>query len=185
MPKHKGTTIAFRDGILASDSQASLGATIVSQACEKIVKGRGALIGGVGELAAISKFKRWALKIDWTKVVEPPEYEMPEGAAGIVIIKGRTSPYIIINYEESGWFEDPDSPFYAWGSGSDVALGALHHGARAHEAVEIAAKISHGSGGPVKTIQFTDDDNPKPKRTRTRKAKQETCKETQDLNGSQ
>jgi ATP-dependent protease HslVU (ClpYQ) peptidase subunit len=46
--------------------------------------------------------------------------------------------------------------FYGIGSGAQIALGALHAGAEAVRAVEIAAKLSIFSSGPFQTeIQFT------------------------------
>lgn len=155
MNKYKGTTIAFRDGILAADSQVTAGTAIVSQSCQKIYKGKGALIGGTGELCKFFAFIRWASKLDWTRLKQPPEYEAPlDGATGIVITRGTDTPYNIINYEDGGWFLDPYSHFSSWGGGDEIALGALHHGASAKEAVEIAVRCSLGTGGPVTTIEF-------------------------------
>lgn len=41
-----------------------------------------------------------------------------------------------------------DDGVYAVGSGGDLALGALHAGADAHQAMEIAAKLSAFTAGP-------------------------------------
>ena len=46
--------------------------------------------------------------------------------------------------------------FYGVGSGAQVALGALHAGAEAVRAVEIAAKLSIYSAGPFQVeIQYS------------------------------
>jgi len=42
--------------------------------------------------------------------------------------------------------------FYGVGSGSPIALGALHAGAKPQKAVEIACKLSIYSAGPLQTI---------------------------------
>lgn len=45
--------------------------------------------------------------------------------------------------------------FYAIGSGAKVALGAMHHGASAQEAVEIAKLVDPYTGGEVKTMELS------------------------------
>ena len=55
------------------------------------------------------------------------------------------------------WQEHPvelHSEFDAWGSGGDVALGALYCGKSAVEAVEIACKVDVNSGLPVNSGSF-------------------------------
>jgi hypothetical protein len=44
------------------------------------------------------------------------------------------------------------APFFALGSGFRIALGALHAGASAKRAVEIAAAIDECTRGPITTI---------------------------------
>lgn len=47
--------------------------------------------------------------------------------------------------------------FYAIGSGAKVALGAMHAGATAQEAVEIAKLVDPYTGGDVKTMGLMND----------------------------
>jgi hypothetical protein len=49
------------------------------------------------------------------------------------------------------WVEDK---FAAWGSGGDAALGAMHAGATAKRAVEIASLIDNGCGNGVDSVTF-------------------------------
>lgn len=148
------TTIAFRDGILAADSMISCGSNSVSTGAQKITQGRNSLIGACGNLDVCARFLRWASQQDWTKKI--PDYDMGEDSSGIVILRGKDTPYNIVNYTGVSWFSDPEAPFYAWGSGIEVALGALHHGASAVEAVEIASRVSYGTGGKVRSTEFPD-----------------------------
>jgi len=45
-------------------------------------------------------------------------------------------------------------PFYAVGSGAEVALGAMHAGASPKEAVEIACKVNINTGPPVRVYKL-------------------------------
>lgn len=58
-------------------------------------------------------------------------------------------------YDDSDWFEY-DAPFYAIGSGQEVALGALQMGATAEEAVNAAIALSSGCGGKAEVANMGD-----------------------------
>lgn len=47
-------------------------------------------------------------------------------------------------------------PFYAIGSGTKAALAAMHMGADAKKAVEIASLVDPHTGGPIQVFKFHD-----------------------------
>lgn len=70
------------------------------------------------------------------------------GANGFVI---SPDGYIIVWGDHGPW--RVDRPFYALGSGSTVAMGAMQQGASAVEAVEAAIALDIYSGGPIRVLK--------------------------------
>lgn len=78
-------------------------------------------------------------------------------------VQGQWSGYFLVLTQVSNWDNRPlmqtctcETPYLeeitgpmAWGSGGDFAIGAMHAGKNALEAVEIAKACSATSGGPV------------------------------------
>ena len=63
----------------------------------------------------------------------------------------------VFSFETDGlWFEPAEVPFMALGSGSKAALGALHMGADAVRAVEVASLADAYTGGPIITLRVAD-----------------------------
>jgi ATP-dependent protease HslVU (ClpYQ) peptidase subunit len=139
------TTIAYRDGVLASDSLVTLGNTKVHGRYQKIRRLGGYLIGTAGSVAACQNF------IDWVKAgddEDPP----PKGEYSALVIdpKGR-----VREMENGNVLPVPrGARFFAIGSGAPYALAAMYAGATATEAVKIAAKIDTSTGLPVKTLKI-------------------------------
>ena len=63
-------------------------------------------------------------------------------------------------FEGGSWYLN-EGPFAAIGSGADSALGALHAGATAKQAVEISCLVDRNSGPPVCTVAAVDIPTPK------------------------
>jgi 20S proteasome alpha/beta subunit len=57
--------------------------------------------------------------------------------------------------DEAGWWPF-EGAFHAIGSGADAALAALHMGASAEQAVEVAIKVDQGSGPPIGVLRVSD-----------------------------
>lgn len=75
--------------------------------------------------------------------------DMGDGSSGVLIeADGR-----VREFEGTGELF-VDAPFYAWGSGMPPALAALHMGATAERAVEIAILIDPNSGGATQTLRL-------------------------------
>jgi ATP-dependent protease HslVU (ClpYQ) peptidase subunit len=147
------TTICYRDGIIAADSRSTYegeySGTRVAR-CEKLYrkyigkKGRRheVIIGVSGESSPALVF------LDWydgtTKPIPDP-------------LKDMDADFCALIYSKYGLFEvdaycRPErvlEEFWAVGSGSKAALGAMHAGCTARQAVAIACKIDPYSAPPI------------------------------------
>jgi hypothetical protein len=153
------TCVVFKDGILASDSQlVSRSWTCVGD-FKKIgthtVDGVTYGYGATGETAYCQKFSDWihspAFALWLSDGSGHPNLEpagkdevctgilfKPDGSC--VRFEGNYPPFTL------------RAPFYAFGSGDALAMGAMAAGATAHEAVEIACKFDVLSNGPVQSM---------------------------------
>lgn len=139
------TTIAYRDGVMAGDSLVSDGGLSVG-ACTKIHRIRGHLVGGVGSLGAVMCFCDWFKK-------GADEEKRPR-------VDNDFDTIVVSPSGEVIWYSSDliptifRAPFHAIGSGCAVALGAMHMGASARKAVQVAALVDQGTGLPVKTLKL-------------------------------
>lgn len=148
------TTIAFRDGIMAADSQET---TDIKMHCRKLFRrtsptGRRVIIGTAGS--------------SYAGMIHVDSYS-----------KGSERPKVLDNIEsdedfqnliwdgkalwEINWLWHPirvprSHKFFAIGSGAAAALGAMHMGASAKEAVNTAKKIDNLTGGRVSCMSLNN-----------------------------
>lgn len=149
------TTIVYKDGVIAADSQVTAGEARKFR-CEKIyqvvVHGLPAIVGLAG-----GAFDGLAF-LDWLMGDKPePPQRLIDGEADFTAIV--LNKHGLFEYDK--WCR-PDKVlerFYAVGSGASAALGAMHMGATARQAVEVACKIDPFSGGPIVEMSL-------PKRTK-------------------
>ena len=136
------TTIAYRDRLLAGDTMVTCGG-IRSGTYHKV--GRtpdGHLFAGVGDSTLAERFVIWMQ----SRVGDPPSFE----AKGDVLIH-VTPDGCVREWWGSGWCQT-EAPFYSWGSGGEIALGAMAMGATAFEAVGVAAKFDTRTGGETMDV---------------------------------
>lgn len=138
------TTIVYRDGIMAADSQLSMGGVRrgVSLKIQRLADG--SLIAGCGGSGHIRRLIEWVAA--GAKLEDKPTPPDEAGAASLM----QVSPDKTVTV----WNTDGDpqkvmAPFMVMGSGNEIALGALEMGASAMRAVEVAIIWDTGSGGPV------------------------------------
>ena len=132
------TIIAYRDGVMAADMQASKGDSKMGTVRKIGRNTAGDLAGVAGDAARAAAFLRW-----FEKGEEGPQptliWEKDGGSFDrALIVRKAGEPYEI--YEPSGMFL-MYAAYTAIGSGTPEAMGAMHHGATAEEAV--AAAIAH------------------------------------------
>ncbi|USN15553.1 nucleophile aminohydrolase [Brevundimonas phage vB_BpoS-Kikimora] len=137
------TTIAYRDGVLASDSLVTMNG-IREGSAVKIESHRGVLFGGVGTWAAVVSFMAWVRKGAHGRC--PMESSGAESTGFIIAPSGHA-----VLFSEYGSLT-VDRPYFALGSGRELALGAMAAGATASEAVHCALEYDIYSGGPVRVL---------------------------------
>jgi 20S proteasome alpha/beta subunit len=138
------TTIAYKDGIIATDSRQTRSGAVVTDNCLKceVVDGVVFFLSG-----AVCDEKALIAAYFGTKS------EVPVETSGFVVDKGKLM--MVGHSDETGIWKldlDPENPD-AIGSGSAYALAAMDMGASAEDAVKVAIKRDIYSGGMVKTYE--------------------------------
>lgn len=153
------TTIAFRDGTLAADTSPTVGGAR-GGFISKIVRGpSGDLAGAAGTAGYCHKFRRW---VAGGEAGAPPEPRDDKDSFDRGVIFRRSG--VIDIHEPQGMFTIR-AKFFAIGSGRCEALGAMHMGATAKQAVEVAKRVDIYTFGKIETL--THD---APKRQRRKRA---------------
>jgi len=139
------TTIAYRDGIMASDSGSWGNAT--HGWAKKLAKGKdGILYGVTGNAAECDAFLSW-VNSGYEGEQPVAEKEDENCSSFCVLIAEKDKP---IRYRTSRGDETYDAPYYA--VGSSVAWGALYAGSTAIVAIEAAREHGSSCVGKVQTI---------------------------------
>lgn len=129
------TTIAYKDGILAVDSQATFGTLRVPGITKKMrLLQDGSIAAGCGVLATVSKMFHW---LDTDRSTDCP---LKGGEQSSVVIVVTMAGEVQIWEDELPYEHDANAPL-AQGSGMEIAYGAMQCGKTAEEAVEIAAEL--------------------------------------------
>lgn len=139
------TTIVYRDGTLAADRRVSHGDSIVADTYRKVFETHDGWYGAwCGAVVDGHAFQIWA---DDLRDKPPPKGHY----TGVLV-----SPKGVVHEFENGVIlpRPRKKKFFAWGSGANTALGALHAGADARKAVLIAQKVDAFSGGGVDSIKI-------------------------------
>lgn len=136
------TTIAYRDGILAADRLFTAG-DIRSGLGSKIGRDGGYRWGMVGDRpGAISLFA-------WFKGGKPTKQPEREAGGSLIIIYDHGEGEV---YSQGTSWPLAEAEFHAWGSGADIARGAMAMGASAEEAVQAAARFDVYTQGPFDVL---------------------------------
>lgn len=134
------TTVAYRDGVIASDSQVTSGDVIVGRTAKCGCK-NGVLYGFAGCLAFAQAFQAW---IERGMEGDPPTMKKDDSRAEAILVHDGH----ILSFDDDGW-DKLEMDYYAIGSGRQIAIGAMAVGASAVEAVKAAIKHDVYSGGEV------------------------------------
>ncbi|NHN93643.1 Ntn hydrolase family protein [Acetobacter sicerae] len=141
------TIVAWRDGVLASDTMMATGYGVKTGYRPKIyAKGHNA-VGFSGDVAALSAILRWIEAAD--------EGAIPQaGGSGYSALVFLGADRRLILLEDGGMQElDPSKP-RAIGAACELAYGALFHGATAVDAAKICAEYHKDCGGSVRSASF-------------------------------
>ena len=141
------TTIAWSGRFVAADSQVCYGSTKGMGKVEKLRQIGNTVYACIGSGALFSPMVEWIEK--GAKLEDTPNVEAEFDASVLVFRDGKCLVYKArLPYPEE--LSSPD----AWGSGAEFAIGAMHAGATAYAAVEIACMRDVYSGGPVQVIDL-------------------------------
>lgn len=142
------TTIAWRDRMLAADGLSTNGGWATPGQTPKLVRLKdGRIGGGCGTYAEVLRL------LDWIDAGE--NGKQPEGDVTVVVMNAAG---VVTCYESGAKFRTNDT-FGAVGTGMPVALGAMHAGADAFEAVRIATLVDIHSGGQVSFLRPVSPQN--------------------------
>ena len=139
------TTIAYKDGVLAWDSQWS-----DEDTGYRYMNRKGWKDDEAGFIVAMAGYPEVGLDVLQRILNEDSDMEIRcfEGEDLDLIILWRDGTLEV--YDEYGRGLPFDSHgFYAWGSGAKAALAAMHMGATASGAVDVACKVDVWSHPPV------------------------------------
>lgn len=150
------TTIAYRDGILAGDGYSLNGGDIIeSRDRIKVYLVDKALVAGCGYAPQIESYVNWMRSPEGKGSYSPPPLAYTLGdreyTSSIFIVKSLASKKVITFLGEA----DMPCEYYAMGSGEELALGAMAHGASAVEAVQAAALHDSATGGVITAISLS------------------------------
>ncbi len=137
------TTIAYKDGVIAYDSQVTRGDVITYDDYEKCTERKGVKFFCSGTVS------------DHQRLIDVYFGSKPEGnidAVALVLNNGTLS--LVAVDDSTGIWMSPvalDRP-YAIGSGTPYAFAAMDMGGSAQKAVEMAAKRDTNTGGTIRTV---------------------------------
>lgn len=139
------TTIAYKDGVIAYDSQVTRADVIVYDDYDKCLVRDGV------------RFFCSGATPDFSVLVDVYFGAKPTGPVDVtaMVLDGEDLMLVAID-NDTGLWKSPimrDRP-YAIGSGTPFAFAAMDMGASAEKAVELAAKRDTGTGGKIRTLRI-------------------------------
>lgn len=140
------TTIAYRNGVLAGDRQTNNGG-IVTGTTRKVWKEQGLLFGVAGSISALQNVMKWSKG----KRKSLPFMSTLLSYSCIVVSK-RGSIFVFSSEDKEGCILTTD--IFALGSGGDLALGAMMHGASPKRSIELAGTRCVYTGGGIDVVRL-------------------------------
>lgn len=137
------TTIAYKDGVIAYDSQITRGDVITYDDYEKCIEQAGVKFFCCGTVS------------DYQRLVDAYFGAKPDGNidATALVLDGDSLMMVAVD-DATGLWKSPvmrDRP-YAIGSGTPYAFAAMDMGASAEKAVEMAARRDTSTGGRIRSL---------------------------------
>lgn len=178
------TTIALKDGILAADTQLTLGDSTKILSDDKItILNKHTILAAAGDSIAILLAQRYFAQPNWEELFDKRPAELLEKDKdgeyeftldSILLFKGV--PFLVDRFLIP---EPLRHPFIAVGSGWQFAMGAMHTGMSAVDAVEFASKFDIYTNNKVRALNVKEffQSAEKPKRA-TRRTPPVEAKET-------
>ena len=147
------TAIAYRDGVLAADTETTSGDLLGGHSLKIARSPEGTIAAAAGQAGTAAQFRRMVKDggIDnWiaSNFSQRLPIEADHNGFGAIIV---TAAGRVICVDYRGWAVEFDAPFYTEGSAGVLLTGAMAAGATAEEAVRIAIKHDAWCGGDVQT----------------------------------
>jgi ATP-dependent protease HslVU (ClpYQ) peptidase subunit len=147
------TTIAFAEGVMAADSQATVG-DCISRVVKLYRLPCGGVVGGCGVFAELMRGVEYMLGGCQGKA--------PKLRETWLLVATAEGVYTVMDKE---WTRQPCLGPVAVGSGMQAAQAAMvHFGVSAEEAVLAAASVDPSTSGPVQTMRVEARARPKKKK---------------------
>lgn len=144
------TCIAYRNGVLAADGAMVTGGCIIGTTVKISRNKKGDLCGAAGEATFNGDFLRWFKNGEKGKF--PVGIDTHDNCDRAVIFRAAGTIEV---YEGKGHFPIT-AEYYAMGSGRPEALGAMHAGATALEAVQAAVTHDLHCGLPITVLRHVE-----------------------------
>lgn len=148
------TTVAFRDGIMASDSRGvdvAIGITPMQKIFRKKVGKKEVLIGGCGWSPSILMFKNWYGTGDEKVLGKIQTLAVGAKEFTALIWDGKR----LMSCDETCQMDEVLERYCAIGSGAAHAITAMDCGKSARQAVQMAIKRDINSGGRIVTARLS------------------------------
>lgn len=142
------TTVVYRNGVMAADRRVTSGHTRDSRMRKVAKRYDGALIGFCGVASICQRYANWFLTGEKGAAPSLGTNSDDDGHVLIVRPNGKVE-----FHDRFGW-HPISGPYFAIGSGSDIAFGALEMGASARKAVAIAARRDTNTGDGVTWVKL-------------------------------
>lgn len=139
------TTVAYKNGVIAGDTQITGNGTRMGFAT-KIGRRNGILYGASGSLSIAQDFLAW---VAGGMVGEPPSMSGPFDGYGNGMV--AWGPHVV-TFNRCG-IDVIRAPYFAIGSGWELALGAMAAGKSAEQAIKIAMLHDTHTGGKVMSLR--------------------------------
>lgn len=151
------TVIVFRDGTIAADSQTNVESEsggIRKFRCEKLFRkktkdGAEIIIATAGHSSSGMVFVDW-----YGSGKKPPRVLLDNEPDFTCLVLKKDGLW---EYDSYCRGEKITEEFYAIGCGAKAALGAMHMGATAEQAVEITCKIDQFCSPPIVAMRLSDE----------------------------
>jgi hypothetical protein len=138
------TIIAYRDGVMATDSQTVSGGRIAGVTRKLCRAPDGTIAAACGDAGVCHRFRKWVE----SGLVGDFDPKVERGDFGALIARPGGG---VDCMDWRGNLVSVKAEFYADGCAADMAIGAMAHGASAIEAVAICIDHDSACGGEIQS----------------------------------
>lgn len=154
------TTIAYKDGIIAADSQVSLGSLICNNDFNKVQRFDSqefgsVYVGAAGTLSHICEMFDFIATLFSGEEPDAIKFGSEHFQVVMLTEDGELKEGLLTESSTNILWIDCEQP-YAIGSGSHIAIGAMAAGSTAEEAVKLASKHDCYTNDNVKVYSYKD-----------------------------